>query len=60
MQELSAFSQMTLYILLVLIGLLSLIIGGWQIQVLRGKEILKPMSTGHFSWTGGGRRFGMR
>ena len=39
MQELSSLSQITLFILLALIGLLSLIIGGWQIQILRGKEM---------------------
>ena len=39
MQSLSLLSQITLYVLLALIGLLSLIILGWQIQVLRGKEM---------------------
>ena len=42
MQELSLLSQITLYILLVLIGLLTLIIWGWQIQVLRGKDMKNP------------------
>lgn len=42
MQGLSLFSQTTLYMLLVLIGLLALIVFGWQIQVLRGKEMKNP------------------
>ncbi len=42
MQPLSQRSQITLYILLALMGLLSLIILGWQIQVLRGKEMKNP------------------
>jgi hypothetical protein len=42
LQELSLLSQITLYILLVLIGLLTLIIWGWQIQVLRGKDMKNP------------------
>jgi len=49
MQELSALSQITLYVLLALIGLLSLIIWGWQIQVLRGKEMKNPDGTAD-SW----------
>ena len=39
MQTLSLFSQLTLYVLLVLMGLLALIVWGWQIQVLRGKAM---------------------
>ena len=39
MQSLSQFAQITLYILLALIGLIALIVLGWQIQVLRGKEM---------------------
>ncbi len=39
MQELSTLSQITLYVLLALIGLLALIVLGWQIQVIRGKEM---------------------
>ena len=39
MQSLSTISQITFYVLLVLIGLLTLIIWGWQIQVLRGKAM---------------------
>ena len=42
MQALSLLSQITLYILLALMGLLSLIILGWQIQVLRGKDMKNP------------------
>jgi len=39
MQELSLFSQLSLYVLLALIGLLVLIVWGWQIMVLRGKAM---------------------
>jgi len=42
MQVLSLPSQITLYILLALFGLLALIIWGWQIQVLRGKDMKNP------------------
>ena len=42
MQTLSTFSQVTLYVLLALIGLLTLIIWGWQIQVFRGKDMKNP------------------
>ena len=42
MQSLSTISQITFYVLLVLIGLLTLIIWGWQIQVLRGKAMKNP------------------
>ena len=42
MQELSLISQVTLYVLLALIGLLALIIFGWQIQVFRGKAMNNP------------------
>ena len=42
MQSLSLPSQIVLYVLLALIGLLSLIIWGWQIQVLRGKDMKNP------------------
>jgi hypothetical protein len=42
MPALSPLSQITLYVLLALIGLLSLIILGWQIQVLRGKAMKNP------------------
>ncbi len=39
MQLSSPFSQISLYVLLALMGLLALIVWGWQIQVLRGKEM---------------------
>ena len=39
MQELSLSSQIGLYVLLALIGLLALIVWGWQIMVLRGKSM---------------------
>ncbi len=42
MQALSTLSQVTLYVLLALIGLLTLIIWGWQIQVFRGKDMENP------------------
>ena len=42
MQELSITSQVILYVLLVLIGLFILLIGGWQIKVLRGAAMTNP------------------
>ena len=39
MQTLSTFSTITLYVLLALMGLLALIVWGWQVQVLRGKAM---------------------
>jgi hypothetical protein len=42
MSALSLPSQIILYILLALFGLLALIIWGWQIQVLRGKDMKNP------------------
>ena len=39
MEMLSLPSQITFYMLLALIGMLRLIIWGWQIQVFRGKEM---------------------
>ena len=42
MQELSIYSQVNLYVLLVLIGLYVLLIGGWQIKVLRGEAMENP------------------
>ena len=39
MQELAPISQVILYVLLALIGLIALIVFGWQIQVLRGKAM---------------------
>ena len=40
--ELSTLSQVSLYILLALIGIFTLIIWGWQINVLRGKTMTNP------------------
>ena len=42
MQELSLLSQIGLYVLLALLGLLALIVWGWQIMVLRGKAMKNP------------------
>ena len=42
MQELSLLSQISLYVLLALIGLLALIVWGWQVLVLRGKAMKNP------------------
>ena len=42
MQELTIFSQIIFYVLLVLIGLYILLIGGWQIKVLRGEAMVNP------------------
>ena len=42
MQELSLFSQIIQYVLLGLIGLYSLLVGGWQIMVLKGKVMKNP------------------
>jgi hypothetical protein len=42
MQALSFFSQVSLYVLLALIGLLALIVWGWQVIVLRGKAMKNP------------------
>jgi hypothetical protein len=39
MQELYLLSQVGLYVLLALMGLLALIVWGWQIMVLKGKAI---------------------
>ena len=49
MQSLSLLSQVSFYILVALIGLLTLIIWGWQIQVFRGKEMSNPDGTAD-SW----------
>jgi len=49
MQSLSTLSQVTFYILLALIGLMTLIILVWQIQVLRGKAMINPDGTAD-SW----------
>ena len=42
MQELSLASQVSLYVLLGLMGLLSLIVWGWQIMILQGKAMKNP------------------
>ena len=42
MQELSLVSQIWLYALLALIGVLALVIWGWQVVVLRGKAMNNP------------------
>ena len=42
MQSLSLPSQITLYMLLALIGFFILITWGWQIQVLRGNDMKNP------------------
>ena len=42
MQELSLLSQISQYVLLALIGLMALVIGGWQVMVLKGKAMKNP------------------
>ncbi len=42
MHDLSILSRMSLYVILVVMGLLALIIWGWQIRVLQGKAISNP------------------
>jgi hypothetical protein len=42
MSGLSFLSQITLYVLLALIGVLALILWGWQIMILRGKAMKNP------------------
>ena len=42
MAELSLFSQISLYVLLALIGVLALLIGRWQVMVLKGKAMKNP------------------
>jgi hypothetical protein len=41
-QELGLISQVSLYVLLGIMGLIGLIIWGWQIQVLKGKAMKNP------------------
>jgi hypothetical protein len=41
-QELSLLSQISLYVLLALYGLLALIVWGWQVMVLKGKAMKNP------------------
>jgi len=42
MQELSITSQISLYVLLVSLGIYVLLVGGWQIKVLRGEAMKNP------------------
>ena len=42
MQELSVLSQIILYVLMALIGLYTLLVGGWQIMILKGKAMKNP------------------
>jgi hypothetical protein len=45
MQTLPLLSQIIFYVLLALIGLMTLLIWGFQIQVLRGKDMSNPDGT---------------
>ena len=45
MQELSLFSQVSLYVLLGIMGLFCLIIWDWQVKVLKGKAMKNPDGT---------------
>lgn len=42
MQELSLVSQVSLYLLLGIMGIICLIIWGWQIRVIKGKAMKNP------------------
>lgn len=42
MQDLPLFSQMVFYVLIVLVGLYVVLIGLWQIKVLRGETMQNP------------------
>jgi len=42
MSGLSFFSQVSLYVLLVLMGLFAVLVWGWQIMILRGKPFKNP------------------
>ncbi|MCL5961388.1 MAG: hypothetical protein M1358_19115 [Chloroflexi bacterium] len=42
MPELTLLSQISLYVLLALIGLFALLVWGWQIMVLRGRAMRNP------------------
>ena len=42
MQELSLASQISLYVLMTLIGLFTLLVGIWQVTVLKGKTMKNP------------------
>ena len=43
--ELSPLSQISLYVVLALIGLLALVVWGWQIMVMKGKTMNNPDGT---------------
>ena len=49
MQELSLFSQISLYVLMGIMGLICLVIWVWQIKVLRGQDMKNPDGTSD-SW----------
>ena len=42
MQELSLVSQISLYVLMALIGVYTLLVGSWQAMVLKGKAMKNP------------------
>jgi hypothetical protein len=42
MRELSLLSQVSLYLLLALIGVYALLVFGWQVKVLKGKAMKNP------------------
>ena len=42
MQELSLVSQISLYVLMALIGVYTLLVAGWQAMVLKGKAMKNP------------------
>ncbi len=42
MQALSSVSQISLYVLITSIGLYTILLGGWQAMVLKGKEMKNP------------------
>lgn len=42
MESLSFLSQFTLYVLIALIGLFTILLVGWQIMILRGKAMKNP------------------
>jgi hypothetical protein len=42
MRELSILSQISLYLLVALIGLYALLVTGWQVKVLKGKAMKNP------------------
>ncbi len=42
MQDLSLLSQIGLYVLMALIGLYTLLVGGWHIMILKGKAMKNP------------------